>query len=195
MKNVTKIMAMLAITLAPAFTAGAQQAGIKTNILYDATASPSLGVEVAMAPKWTFDLSGSLNGWDINGHKWKHWMVQPEVRYWLCERFQGNFFALHVIGGQFNIGNISGLKDFLGTRFSELDHSRAQGWGIGAGIAYGHAWPLGKHWNLEAEIGFGWIYTRYDKYPCATCGKKERYDAIHNYVGPTKAAINLVYIF
>ena len=53
---------------------------------------------------------------------------------------------------------------------------------------------LGKHWNLEAEIGIGWIYTRYDKYDLKT-GVKLRNDAVHNYVGPTKAAINLEYVF
>lgn len=195
MKKSTKILAMLAIAAASGIPAHAQKAGIKTNLLYDAMASPSLGMEVGIAPKWTLDVSGSLNGWDVNGHKWKHWRVQPEARYWFCERFQGNFIAVHAIGGQFNFGNIGGLKNFLGNNFSELKDHRFQGWGAGAGIAYGHAWPLAKHWNLEAEIGFGWIYTRYDKYPCATCGSKEEDNAVHNYVGPTKAAINLVYIF
>lgn len=195
MKRLTKIIGVLALAATAVLSGEAQTVGIKTNLLYDATASPSLGVELGIAPKWTLDVSGSLNGWNVNRHKWKHWLVQPEARYWFCERFQGNFLGFHAIGGQFNLGNISGLKDFLGTRFSELKDHRVQGWGIGAGIAYGHAWALAKHWNLEAEIGLGWIYTRYDKYPCATCGSKERDNAVHNYVGPTKAAINLVYIF
>ena len=51
------------------------------------------------------------------------------------------------------------------------------------------------HWNIEAEFGFGYIYTHYDVYPCARCGTKIAKDRSHNYVGPTKAAINLVYTF
>lgn len=173
----------------------AQQIGIKTNLLYDASATINLGVEVGIAPKWTLDVSGNLNAWNVNRHKWKHWMAQPELRYWLCEKFQGNFLGIHAIGGQFNWGNIGGLKDFLGNRFSELADNRFQGWGAGVGIAYGHTWVLDKHWNFEAEIGVGWIYTRYDKFPCAECGNKLRDNATHNYVGPTKAAINIVYLF
>ena len=84
---------------------------------------------------------------------------------------------------------------FLGTDFSKLSDYRYQGWFIGSGIAYGYAWILGRHWNLEAEIGIGYIYTRYDSYPCASCGKKIAEDKAHHYFGPTKAAINLVYTF
>lgn len=55
--------------------------GLKTNILYDVGATVNLGAEVVVAPRWSFDLSGNLNAWDINGHKWKHRLVQPELRY------------------------------------------------------------------------------------------------------------------
>ena len=62
-------------------------------------------------------------------------------------------------------------------------------------MAYGYAWPVHKHWNVEAEIGIGWIYTRFDSFPCKDCGKKIDSDRVHNYVGPTKAALNIVYLF
>lgn len=181
-------------TLLPS-KANAQDVGIKTNILYDAALSPNLGVEIGLAPRWTLDISGNINAWTVNGHKWKHWLAQPEARYWFCERFQGHFIALHALGGQFNVGNIGGLKDFLGNKFSTLENSRYQGWGVGGGIAYGYAWVLGKHWNLEAEIGVGYVYAKYDRYPCANCGTKLESDKSHNYFGPTKAALNFVYLF
>ena len=66
---------------------------------------------------------------------------------------------------------------------------------VGAGIAYGYSWILDRHWNLEAEIGLGWVHTWYDVYPCANCGNKLRSNQHHNYYGPTKAAINLIYTF
>ncbi|MBR2399793.1 MAG: DUF3575 domain-containing protein, partial [Alistipes sp.] len=37
-------------------------------------------------------------------------------------------------------------------------------------------------------------YTAYDKYFCPKCGEKIGNDN-HHYIGPTKAAINLVYLF
>ncbi len=99
----------------------AQKWAVKSNLLYDATASINLGVETALAKKWTFDLSGNWNPFEFSDNKkWKHWFVQPEVRYWTCNRFGGHFFAAHLWGGQYNVGNISGLPDFLGTNFSKL---------------------------------------------------------------------------
>lgn len=173
----------------------AQNVGLKTNLLTDIALSPNLGVEVKLAPKWSLEAVGEINDWDINGHKWKHWFVQPEARYWLCDVFAGHFFGFHAIGGQYNFGNIRNGIHFLGSDFSELTHYRYQGWAAGAGLAYGYAWILGKHWNLEAEIGIGWIYTRFDKYNCSNCGKKLESDKPHNYFGPTKAAVALEYIF
>ena len=98
-------------------------------------------------------------------------------------------------GGQYNIGGFDGKVNFLGTDARKLKDSRYQGWFVGAGVAYGYAWILSRHWNLEAEIGFGYSYTRYDRFPCAVCGTKLESDKPQHYVGPTKIAINLVYLF
>ena len=174
-----------------------QDVALKTNLLYDIAAyTANAGVEVGLAPRWTVDVSGNYNAWTLShDRKWKHWLVQPEARYWLCDRFAGHFFGVHALGGEYNAGHIKNSISFLGTDFSQLSDKRFQGWFAGAGQAYGYAWILSRHWNLEAEIGIGYIYTKYDSYPCATCGKKIDEGKSHNYVGPTKAAVNLVYAF
>lgn len=149
--------------LAPSLRA--QDFALKTNLVSDAALSPNLGFEVGLAPKWTLDVSGQLNAWPVKDRRWKHWLVQPEARYWFCRRFAGHFLGLHALGGQFNFGNWKHGTKFLGTDFAKLKDMRYQGWGAGAGVAYGYAWPVHPHWNIEAEIGIGWIYTSYDSYP------------------------------
>lgn len=174
----------------------AQDVAVKTNILYDAAATVNVGIEAGLAPKWTLDISGNYNGWTLSGdRRWKHWLVQPEARRWFCDKFAGHFIGVHALGGQFNVGNLQNNIRFLGTDFSKLSDRRYQGWLAGAGIAYGYSWILGRHWNLEAEIGAGWIYTCHDVYPCAACGTKLASGQSHNYFGPTKAAVNLVFVF
>jgi hypothetical protein len=127
---------------------------VKSNLFYDATTTLNAGVEFGLAPRWSLDVSGNLNPWTFDeGKRWKHWMVQPEVRYWLCDRFMGHFFGLHALGGQYNFGNWDTDFEFLGTDFSKLKDYRYQGWYLGAGLAYGYSWVLGKHWNLEGELG------------------------------------------
>lgn len=175
-------------------SSSAQKVALKTNLLYDALLTPDLGVEVKVAPQWTLELTGNLNAWKVNDRRWKQWNVQPEARYWFCQAFSGHFIAAHLIGGQYNFGNLPFGFKFLGTDFSKLRDNRFQGWMGGAGIAYGYSWILDRHWNLEAEIGIGWIHTHYDQYPCGVCGTKLG-SANHNYFGPTKAAINLEYVF
>lgn len=173
----------------------AQDFAIKSNLLYDAALSPNLGVEAGVARKWTVDVSGNINLWSVNGHKWRHWLVQPEARYWLCQRFAGHFFGLHAIVEEYNVGNLNLDFKFLGTDFRKLKDNRYEGWGYGAGVAYGYAWPIARHWNIEAEIGIGWVWTKYDAYPCAECGTAIEKGKVHNYFGPTKLAFNLEYVF
>ena len=80
-------------------TASAQNVVVKTNLLYDITTTANLGIEFSVAPKWTVDISGNLNAWTFSDNKkWKHWVLQPEARYWLCERFNGHFVGAHLVG-------------------------------------------------------------------------------------------------
>lgn len=195
MKHLFIALTLLAATACPS-ALKAQEFAVKTNLLYDATATINLGVEAAFHPKWSFDLSGNYNPFTFSdGKKWKHWLVQPEVRYWFCEALGGHFVGAHLLGGQYNFGHLDADFTLLGSDFGRLRDQRFQGWFAGAGIAYGYSWLLGKHWNLEAEIGIGYAYTRYDVYDCAGCGRKTETDRHHNYFGPTKAALNLVYVF
>lgn len=173
----------------------AQDWAIKSNVLYDATATINLGVEIGLAPKWTLDISGNLNAWSKDEQtRWKHWLVQPEARYWFCDRFSRHFIGAHAIGGAFNLGGINNNLSFLGTDFSVLKEKRYQGYAYGGGIAYGFAFMLSEHINLELEAGFGYMYLDYDIYECGNCGRRIDEDT-HHYIGPTKAAINLVFLF
>lgn len=175
--------------------ARAQNIAIKTNLLYDATATANVGLEIGLAPKWSLDISGNFNSWSKDSHtKWKHWMAQPEARYWFCDRFSRHFIGAHLIGGAFNFGNINNNISFLGTDFSVLSEKRYQGYAYGGGVAYGFAFMLSKHLNLELEAGFGYMCLDYEAFECAGCGRKVA-EGIHHYVGPTKAAINLVFVF
>lgn len=192
---IKKLFCLLVLMLGVSAVRG-QDVAIKTNLVGDALLNANLGVEIGLAPRWTLDIPASLNTWVLkDGKRWKHWFVQPGARYWFCDRFSGHFLGVHLHGGQYNVGGINGKISFLGTDFRKLQEARYQGWFVGGGISYGHAWILGLHWNLEAEIGLGYSYTRYDQFRCTGCGKKVAEDVPHHYVGPTKAAINLVYVF
>lgn len=192
----TKTLISILLLCAASLGGLAQKVALKTNLLYDATATINLGAELSLAPQWTLDVSGDFNAWSKTDRKvWKHWFIQPEARYWLCDKFQGSFFAAHAITGQFNMGRINNSVKILGADFGRLSDFRYQGWMMGAGIAYGYALPIGRHFNIEGEIGIGVIHTKYDKFKCAGCGKKLESGKSETFLSPTKAAINIVYLF
>ena len=168
----------------------AQKVSVKTNLLYDATATVNLGAEFALSPRWTLDLSANYNGWTFSDNKkWKHWLAQPEARYWLCEAFNGHFVGAHLLGGQYNVGGIDLPFDI----FSDLKTHRYEGWYAGAGFVYGYQWLLGRRWSLEAALGLGYVRAQYDRYDCPHCGEW-RGSGKKNYVGVTKAAVSLIYV-
>lgn len=174
----------------------AQDIALKTNLLSDGFMNVNLGVETGVAPKWTIEAEGELNAWRLShGRRWKHWAVQPEVRYWLCDRFGGHFVGVHIHGGQYNIGGFDGWYNFLGTDAKKMKSNRYQGWFAGFGLSYGYDLMLSRHWNLEGEVGIGYSFTRYDRYECSICNRRVEAGKTHNYVGPTRLAINLVYVF
>lgn len=195
--SLRRTLAIAGFLMAISIGAEAQTFGIKSNLLTDAALlSPNLGVEVALAPHWTAEIDYQINAWPINDHKWKHYLISPEARWWYCEKFQGSFWALHLLGGQYNVGNIKNHINFLGQNLSKLTDNRYEGWFLGAGIGYGYAWELAKHWNLEFEVGIGWAFMKYDEYPaCVECGTATAKDKTHNYVGLTKLALSLEYLF
>lgn len=172
------------------------KAALKTNVIYDATATINLGVEFALAPKMTMDISGDLHPWVLpNGWRLTHYLVQPELRFWLKERFQGHFFAVNVLGATYNAGNIRNNFHIMGRDMSALGRYRVEGIAYGAGLAYGYAVRVAKRLNVEMEIGLGYIGAEFDAY---RLGEKESLYAQNStaqYFGPTKGALNIVYIF
>lgn len=171
--------------------ADAQQVALKTNALYWATTTPNLGLEVALGKRTSIDLSAGYNPFTLNrelNQKVKHWSVMPEFRYWFCESLQGHYLGVHTGYAFYNVGGVR--IPFQG---AESKLNRYQGWATGLGVAYGHTWILGERLNLELSIGLGYAYTNFDVYECKNCGKYKGPGEKH-YVGPTKLAVNLIYL-
>lgn len=181
----------LAVSIAMNLPLSAQDIGLKTNLLYWATTTPNIGLEMQAGRRHTAQLFYGLNPWTFdNGKKLRHWVLQPEYRYWFCQTFDGWFVGAHVMGGQFNAGGIHMPLGLLG----DFRDNRYEGWFAGGGLTAGYQWPLSRHWNLETSVGVGYDYIHYYRYECRDCGNKNG-AADRNYVGPTKAALELIYMF
>lgn len=181
-------MAMMLLTTSESVKA--QDVALKTNLLGWATTSLNAGLEIGIAEKQTAHVFATLNPWTFSGSKRvRIWNVEPEYRWWTCQRFGGSFFGVHALAGEYNVKNVD-LP--FGTLAKTKRGRHYEGWYVGAGVTYGYQWLLSQHWNLEASIGVGYAYSPYKLYGrCAKCLETSH----RNYVGPTKAAISFAYIF
>ena len=164
---------------------------LKTNLLYWATTTPNLGAEVSFAKKHSVQLFYGFNPWKASsGKSIRHWVLQPEYRYWFCESLNGWFLGGHLMGGEFNAGNV----DLPFGLVKSLKDRRYEGWYAGGGVTVGYQWPISRHWNFEASVGVGYDYIKYDKFECGVCGEQLK-SGHSNYFGPTKAALSFLYVF
>lgn len=157
-----------------------QDFAVKTNALYDTSLNLNLGLEVALGDKTTLELPATYNPWTWkDDRKLRFILVQPELRHWFCQKFEGHFIGLHAHGA-----------DWYGC----FNGKRRDGWLAGGGISYGYAKILSPHWNMETEIGIGYArlwWKEGDHIPCI----KYTADKSRNYWGVTRLSIAFEYIF
>jgi len=78
-----KYIALISVILFHSHFLNAQDIAVKSNVLYDATTTFNLWMEVALSRQVFLELSGNYNPWNFSQlRKIKHWMMQSEIRYW-----------------------------------------------------------------------------------------------------------------
>ena len=98
-------MLMLLALLSCAGKAGAQTVAVKSDLLTGGMlASPNLGVELKLSERFTLEAGVHYNPFPAGGDKrWKHWFVQPELRYWMCQPYGGHVFGANLMYGVYNV--------------------------------------------------------------------------------------------
>lgn len=162
-----------------------QHVALKTNLLYWGTTTPNMGFEFRLGRQMSLDLWAAYNAWEFgNDMSLKHYLLQPELRYWPCQTYEGHFFGLHGHYGHFNMGNISFLPGF--------EDKNYRGELYGGGLTYGYHWTVDRRWGIEAFIGAGYAYMHYQKYVCYDCTEVLGTYRRH-YFGPTRVGVSLIF--
>jgi long-subunit fatty acid transport protein len=165
-----------------------QQIAIKNNLVYDATGTVNIGGEYAVNKNLSVNLSANYNGWMLKKpHAWKHYLVQPEFRYWLRESFNEHYVGAHVMYVGFDVERMS-LPFFGFTRRFLYTNGTA----YGGGVSYGYHLYLTPRLNLEFSFGVGFLKLTYDKALYSSPAAHDR--LTRNYIGPTQIGLSVVYI-
>ncbi|MDR0541810.1 MAG: DUF3575 domain-containing protein [Dysgonamonadaceae bacterium] len=173
------------LLLLGAYPAQAQKIAEKSNLLWWATVSPNIGTEIALSNQWSLDATFSYHPWRIwETTNLRHWLVSPELRWWYCRSYEGSFWGVHALAGQFNVRALplTGMPE-------SYDYA---GFLAGGGLSYGYHLPLSARWSLEFTVGGGYVWISYDKYECKECREKIA-TGYYNYFGPTRVGLSLIY--
>ena len=169
-----------------------QKVAVRLNALPATDGAFGAGVSYGIGNKSTVELAGSLRPWKRSEmYVNRYWLIQPEYKYWTCQKFNGFFWGGYLNGAQFNVG---GKKLPFGI-FADLKKYRYEGWLIGGGISCGYHWMLNDHWNVETSLGVGYDFIRYKQYNCVRKCAGLRNKGQYHYIGPSKASVSLVYLF
>lgn len=155
---------------------------------YDAVTIPNLGLELGLGKHFTLDVSGNYVPFTLpEGKSLKHWLLQPEFRYWPLERYNGHFIGIHGF-----------YMDYVFKKLHlpfhmDKDHGY-DGFAYGGGVSYGYQLYLSPRWNMEFTAGFGYGSFEHDKYLLTE--EKKEYLGLYrtSYWGPTKVGISIVYL-
>ena len=156
---------------------------LKTNLLYDAALLPNLELEWFINDRWSVSFEGDVAWWKPEFNRVYRLMVlSPEVRYHIKPRapWHGMYVGLMAGGGMYQLEN-------------RHDGYRGEG-GMG-GLTFGYMWPVGKHLLFDAEIGAGYMYTRYKVYESRDEHKLYMRTKTLNYFGPLKAKFSIAWRF
>lgn len=180
--------------------------GLKTNLLYDAAALPTLGAELSFCGRWSLGVDATYM-WLQNHRRDRHWRVEGGdiyLRRWWGQR-DGQLLTGHHLGVyaqmytyQLQLCDSHGF--ISGTPGEDIGGKPA----LGIGIEYGWSARLSKRLTLDLGVGIGYLHARVNRYgPVRDCCRGEpvhgRYTLQRshcvNWFGPTKAEVALVWRF
>lgn len=129
---------------------------VRNNVVYLATGTPTVGVEVAVAPNWSLGVDVGFKFWDrffrndagTAPRRWRNLSVAPTVRWYPRAVGEGLFLAVNGAYIHYNVGNIA-----LPLIYKSIRTDYRQGAYFGGGVSAGYAWQLGSGWRIEAEAG------------------------------------------
>lgn len=164
-------------------------AALKTDLLYDIVAIPSAGVEIAVGRH--LSVAANWQGTWIQSRKrdlfWQTYGGDIEARWWL----KGNGRDGRALTGH-HVGVYAQALTYdveFGKTGYQMDKPS-----VGGGLEYGYAIPIGKHFNLDFELGLGYLGGQQKEYDPQDTHYVWKQTTHLQWFGPTKAGVTLVWI-
>lgn len=169
---------------------------LKTNMLLDVLALPSVSAEFYLGKNFTAGVDWTYGWWktDRRHRYWRAYGGDIFGRWWFGRKAAEKPLTGHHVGiyaGIFTYDFEWGGTGYMGGR---PGHSLWDRFMVNAGVEYGYSLPIARRLNIDFTLGFGYVR-----------GKVEKYEPINNiyywestsnktWIGPTKAEVSLVWL-
>lgn len=165
---------------------------LKTNLLFDAFATPNMGVEFYIDKNFTLGFTIWSAWWNSDKIKYYHRTYGGELegRYYLNLKNRHKKLRGHHLG----IYAQTLTYDFLFGERAKGYLSNEKMWNYGAGLSYGYSLPVGEHINFDFSLGVGYLGGVYSRYMAKDDCYVSDGSFFRNYFGVTKLAISFVYV-
>ena len=177
--------------------------GLKTNILTDAVAVPSFGLELQLAERLSLDLQGWYGFHNIlyRSAQTDIYGFSPELRWWFADRAmeKGHFIGVSGVCSWYTLEWLDGYlyQNGLEEDFCIGAGNSSPAWS--AGLVYGYSLGLGRkaRWGLEFTLGFGYASYSQNVGEWNEDAASWLYHSHQNnhHIGITELSVNLTYRF
>lgn len=159
---------------------------IRTNMLYDAALTPTIGVDFHLGRNWTLGANWSYAWWHKDSWSYYHRVYGGDVnlRKYFGASARRRPLSGHHIGiyaqaltYDFEYGSTGFLSEFS----------------YGGGLEYGYSLPVSRTLNIDFSIGCGYLGGEYKVYDPIDNHYVWRETRQRHWFGPTKAEISLVW--
>ena len=159
---------------------------LRSNLLYDAFFTPTLGIEWRASQRLGLKLDGSLAWWGSTEKVQKVWLISPEIRWYMGEAKR------LYLGAGGNYGEYNTYGYLLGSLFP--DNTGYQGKLYSGGLTVGYQARLSRSLQLDLNLGLGMTHLEYDAFYIQNAIRtyKEK-DCTESLWGITQAGISLVW--
>lgn len=169
---------------------------IKTNLLYDALALPSIGAEFYIGKNWSVIADWTYGWWksDKVHRYWRAYGGDLGLRKWFGRKAHEKPLTGHHVGifaGVVTYDFEFGGKGYMGGLPGKNLWHRCN---YMAGVEYGYSLPLSRRLNMDFTIGIGYLGGKVIEYkPCGNCYRYLETRRL-TWVGPTKLEVSLVWL-
>lgn len=161
-----------------------------TNMLYDAAMTPNIGVGIGIGDRVVLLADWMYARWS-NHDRRRYWRIyggDVEARYRIGARVKGSPLGGHYVGvyGSIACYDFQAGRSHTGVLSDTYNYA--------AGVSYTYSLPVSTHFNIDFNLGVGYLWGRYKK--CTTIDDCDVWMSTHRlgWFGPTRAGVTLVWL-